>query len=148
MNKVRRILVADDDPAIQRFYSDELFEEGYEVITCGDGSRLMDMIRNHLPDLILMDVRLGHENGLDLLQDIKNEYDTLPVILCTAYPAFKDDLKTLAADYYLTKRSNLQELKSTVQKAINGESCAQSTTTQGRPNEQILSHTEQNVNPW
>lgn len=112
------ILVLDDDEAIRMLYADELSEEGYEVIACGNVSRVMSLIEENRPDLIVMDIRLGKHNGLDLLQDIRNTYYDLPVILCTAYPAFKYDMKSIAADYYVVKSSNLAELKSKIKTAI------------------------------
>ena len=114
----KKILVVDDDPAIRMLYAEELSEEGYQVITCGEGPRLMHLIQKERPDVVLMDIRLGTDSGLDLLQVIRNTYSTLPVVLCTAHRAFKYDLKSTAADYYVTKSSNLDELKSTVQSAM------------------------------
>jgi len=117
---MNRILVVDDDEAIQMLYADELAEEGYEVITNNGDSRLMTLIKQKKPDLIVMDIRLSKQNGLDLLQDIRNTYYNLPVILCTAYAAFKYDLKSVAADYYVVKSSNLSELKLKIKMAIEG----------------------------
>lgn len=117
---MNRILVVDDDKAIRILYAEELAEEGYEVITNDGDSQLMALIRGKKPDLIIMDIRLGKQNGLDLLQDIRNTYYNLPVILCTAYDTFKYDLKSIAADYYVVKSSNLIELKSKIKMAIEG----------------------------
>ena len=117
---MNKILVIDDDASIQILYNDELTEEGYEVIASADGSRLMRLIDETKPDLVVLDVRLGEYDGLDLLQDIRNTYYNLPVILCTAYPAFKYDLKSIAADYYVVKRSNLEELKLKIKMALEG----------------------------
>ncbi len=123
-----KIVIVDDDPAIRMLYSDELFEEGYDVITCGDGLGLMKAIRKERPDLIVMDIRLGRDNGLDLLQDLKNTRPNLSVILCTAWQAFEHDMKSIAADYYVTKNSDLQELKAAIKNALNGERSPQSAT--------------------
>ena len=117
---MNRILILDDDRSIQLLYEDELTEAGYEVITSGDGSRLLELIERKRPDLIVLDIRLGEYNGLDLLRYIRNRYINLPVILCTAYPAFKHDLKPIDADYYLFKSSDLSELKLKVEMAMNG----------------------------
>ena len=115
-----KILIVDDDGGIRLFLSEELAEEGYDVVTCDEASRLMECIEQGRPDLILMDIRLGPHNGLDLLQAIRNHYDALPVILCTAYPAFKHDMKSCAADYFVTKSYDLGELKSVVKEALEG----------------------------
>ena len=51
MTMPKKILVLDDSPAIRLLYEDELSEEGYEVMTCDDGSGLMETIRKKRPDL-------------------------------------------------------------------------------------------------
>lgn len=117
---MNKILVMDEDAAIQMLYSDELFDEGYEVFTCGDGSRVMEFMAQNRPDLLLMDVRMDGENGLNLLQDIKKKYPSLPVILCTGYPEYNFDVSHMNANDYLVKSSNLQELKLKVGKILNG----------------------------
>lgn len=115
---MNRILLVDDDKAIRMLYAEELTEEGYEVITKDGDCRLMTLIKEKEPDVIIMDIRLGKQNGLDLLQDIRNTYYNLPVILCTAYATYKYDLKSIAADYYVIKSSNLSELKSKIKWAL------------------------------
>ena len=117
---MNKILILDDEESIQILYADELAEEGYEVITSGDGSRIPELIERERPDLIILDIKLGEYNGLDLLQDIRNTYYNLPVILCTAYPNFKYYLKSIAADYYVVKSSSLRELKLKIKMALEG----------------------------
>jgi len=111
---MEKILFVDDEESIRILYSEELAEEGYEVISCEDVSKLMELIEQCQPDLVLMDIRLGDHDGLDLLQDIRNVHDDLPVILCTAYPSFRHDLKAIAANDYVVKSSSLEELKSRI----------------------------------
>ena len=115
---MNKILAIDDDESIRILYTDELTEEGYEVIASGDGSSLMRLIDETKPDLVVLDVRLGEYDGLDLLQDIRNTHYDLPVILCSAYPVYKYDLKSIAADYYVVKKSNLEELKLKIKMAL------------------------------
>jgi len=117
---MNKILVIDDDASIQILYTDELTEEGYEVIASDDGASLMGLIDETKPDLIVLDVRLGEYDGLDLLQDIRNTHYDLPVILCSSYPVYKYDLKSIAADYYVVKNSNLEELKLKIKMALEG----------------------------
>ena len=117
---MNKILIVDDEESIQMLYADELTEEGYEVITSGDGLRILELIERERPDLIILDIRLGEYDGLDLLQDIRNTHYNLPVILCTAYPDFRYYLKSIAADYYVLKSSNLRELKLRIRMALEG----------------------------
>ena len=115
---MNKILIVDDDYAIRFLYQEELGSEGYEVVTTGDCEGLLDTIRQQEPDVIVLDIKMGAFNGLDLLQDIRNSYWDLSVILCTAYPVSKYDPKSVAADYYVVKNSDLSDLKIKVQMAM------------------------------
>jgi DNA-binding response OmpR family regulator len=117
---MKKILVADDEAAICRLYADELSSEGYEVITASDGSGLIDMIQQHGPDLVVLDIVIGQYDGLDILQDIRNSCYNMPVILCSAYSSFKYDLRSIAADYYIVKSVDLTELKIKINMALEG----------------------------
>ena len=115
---MNKLLIVDDDVPIQILYADELTEEDYDVITTADGLGLLGLIEEAQPDLVVLDIRLGESNGLDLLQDIRNTYYELPVILCSAYSAFKYDLKSIAADYFVVKSSDFSELKVKIKMAL------------------------------
>ena len=145
---MNKILIVDDDKSIQMLYAEELTEEGYDVITCGDGSRLMDLIGQERPELIVLDIRLGELNGLDLLQDVRNTYNDLPVILCTAYPTFEYDIKSIAADYYVNKSSNLQELKVKIKTALEGGIPPQSVVDHLDVGGRSSTSVEQTTLPW
>jgi DNA-binding response OmpR family regulator len=117
---MNKILVVDDEKSMRILYADELTEEGYQVITHGSSTGLMDLLDHERPDLVLLDIRLGGENGLDLLQDIRNAFYDLPVILCTAYSTFKQDVRSIAADDYVVKSHDMRELKSKVKRVFEG----------------------------
>ena len=117
---MNKILVVDDNLAIRMLYTEELIEEGYEVVSHDGGKELMDVIQRETPDLLLLDIKLGEDSGLDLLQHIRKTYDGLPVILCTAYPDFKYDLKTIGADDCVLKSSDMSDLKLKVRLALEG----------------------------
>ena len=113
-----KVLIVDDDPTILFLYKEELTDEGYDVITLNNCHGIIETIAKQKPDLIVLDINLGDINGLDVLQDIRNSYYDMHVILCTAYPAFNYDLKSLAADYYVVKSPDLTELKAKIKTAI------------------------------
>jgi two-component system, response regulator, stage 0 sporulation protein F len=118
---MRKLLLVDDDEAIRMLYSEELSEEGYDVVSISGASGLLPLIERESPDLIVLDINLGKCSGLDLLQDIRNIHYDLPVVLCTAYGMFKDDLKSISADYYVLKSSNLNELKEKIRMALESD---------------------------
>jgi DNA-binding response OmpR family regulator len=115
-----KILIVDDEEVILMLYKEELEEEGYDVITANDGHKLLEKIDQEQPDLVLLDIKMAEYNGLDLLQDIRKTFYNIPVILCSAYSSFKGDLKSIAADYYVVKSSDLTELKQKIKMALEG----------------------------
>jgi DNA-binding response OmpR family regulator len=114
-----KILVVDDEAHIRLLYTEELTEEGYQVITAENGDGLLDRIDREKPDLVVLDIKMVDYNGLDLLQDIRNKYYDLPVILCSAYDTFKDDMKSIAADHYVVKSFELDELKQKISEILS-----------------------------
>ncbi|MFO8091412.1 MAG: response regulator [Desulfatiglandaceae bacterium] len=118
---MKKILIIDDEWGIRMLYSEELLDEGYQTVTCGADEEYMSVIQREEPDLIVLDVRLEENNGLDLLQDIRNLYYDLPVILCTVYEDSKFDLRAIAADYCVIKESDLGELKLKIKMALETE---------------------------
>jgi len=113
-----KILIVDDEEHIRYLYSEELSEAGYEVITAENGHRLLEKIDAEKPDLVVLDIKMVDYNGLDLLQDIRNRFYDMPVVLCTAYDTFKEDMKSIAADFYVIKSFDLTELKDKISMAL------------------------------
>ena len=110
----KKILLVDDEAHIRTLYTEELTDEGYNIITAEGGLNLLDKIEAEKPDLVVLDIKMGDYNGLDLLQDIRNRYYDIPVILCSAYDTFQHDMKSMAADNYVIKSFDLAELKNKI----------------------------------
>jgi len=113
-----RILLVDDEEHIRRLYTEELSEEGHKIFTVASGHNLLNRIDSLQPEAVVLDIRLVDYDGLELLQDIRNQHYDLPVILCTAYDTYKEDPKSIAADYYVVKSFDLSELKMAIQRAL------------------------------
>jgi len=114
-----KILIVDDEEHIRHLYSEELGDEGYEVITAENGHLLLEKIEEESLTLWCWISKMVDYNGLDLLQDIRNRFYDLPVVLCTAYDTFKEDMKSIAADYYVIKSFDLSELKGKIAMALD-----------------------------
>ena len=114
----KKVPIVDDEEHIRFLYSEELTDEGYDVVATDGGYQLLELIEKENPDVIILDIKMVDYNGLDLLQDIRNKYYDLPVILCTAYDTFKEDMKSIAADHYVIKSFDLTELKSKIASAL------------------------------
>ena len=112
------LLVIDDEGDIRHLYAAELEEDGHSVVTCSNCSEAMEQLRKGAFDLIILDIQLEHESGLELLQQISRERENIPVILCTAYSCYKEDFSSWLADAYVVKSSNLDELKKEVRRLL------------------------------
>ena len=113
-----RLLVVDDERDIRYLYAAELQDEGYQVDTAGSGTDAAELLQQHHYDLIVLDIQMKGESGLQLLQKIVREKAGLPVILCTAFSCYKDDFSSWLADAYVVKSSDLSELKSEVRRVL------------------------------
>ena len=91
------ILVVDDEASIRALYRAELEEEGYGVLCAEDGVSARQAIEQNEVHLVVLDIKLRGESGLQILQDITRNYRELPVILSTAYSSFKDDFSSWLA---------------------------------------------------
>jgi two-component system response regulator AtoC len=115
-----KILLVDDEQYIRDFYSEEMADDGHEVYTVSSGKNLLKQVELHQPDAVILDIKLGSWDGLELLGKIRNINGELPVVLCSAYDAYKGDSRASEADFYVVKNYDPSELKITIQKLING----------------------------
>jgi DNA-binding response OmpR family regulator len=98
------ILVVDDEPKIIQLARDYLENNGYKVLTSGDGIQALVIARQERPDLIVLDLMLPGMDGLDVCRTIRRESD-VPIIMLTARVEETDQLigLELGADDYITK---------------------------------------------
>ena len=111
---MKKILVVDDEENIRLLYQEELEEEGYTVDVATNGQEALDKMNTFKPDLITLDIKMPGMDGVETLRKIREVHRDLPVILCSAYGEYKQDLTTWASDAYVIKTSNLTELKGTI----------------------------------
>ncbi|MDW7710908.1 MAG: response regulator [Deferrisomatales bacterium] len=112
------ILVVDDEESIRTLYQAELQEEGYRVLCAADGAAAKKLLADHPVDLMVLDIKLRGESGLQILQEVTRQHQQLPVVLSTAYGSFKDDFSSWLADAYVVKSGNLKELKAEVARVL------------------------------
>ena len=115
---MKQILIADDEEVVCELYAEELSREGYEVVSTSHCEELMDMIEQYEPDLVVLDIRMGEYDGLNILQEVRKAYYNMPVILCSAYSSYKNDLRSIAADSYVVKSPDLTKLKIEIKTAL------------------------------
>ncbi len=113
-----KLLVVDDESSIRLLYAQELAEEGHDVTTACSAVDAAEKLAQGDFDLVVLDIKLKNESGLDLLQKIVKERHEMPVILCTAFSFYKDDFSAWLADGYVVKSSDLTELKEEIKRVL------------------------------
>jgi len=122
---MKRILVVDDEPNIRLLYREILNEDGYEVLEAESSTETFQTLNREPIDLVILDIKLRSESGLNILQRMIREYPNTAVVLCSAYSSFQDDYKSWLADSYIIKSSDpeelLREVRNVLQKRGNTE---------------------------
>ena len=118
---MKKILLVDDEEAIQVIYREEFEEEGYTVVSARDGREGLERFEQDKPDLVILDIQMPGMNGIEVLRQMKMMNPKIPVILSSAYQEFKRDLGTWASEEYVVKSGNLEHLKDTVKKFLGGD---------------------------
>ena len=116
--KKPRILVVDDDKNLRLLYEEEFAVEGYEVDLAVDGEEALVRMQSVRPDLVILDIRMPGMDGVEALSKMLARDKKLPIIINTAYPSYRDDFMTWAADAYVVKSSDLSELKGKVKELL------------------------------
>ncbi len=116
---MKRILVVDDEERIRSYLTEELTEEGYEVLQAASAPEALKIIEQDPPDLVILDIRMPGMTGLEALPRILGLKQNLPVIINTAYSQYQQDFMAWAADAYIIKSFDLTELKAKVRELIS-----------------------------
>ena len=116
--KKERILVVDDEEHQGLLYEQELTDEGYLVDIVTSGYQALEKVKETMYDLVILDIGMPDMNGLETLGRMLSMDNKLPVILNTAYPSYKDNFMSWAADAYVVKSSDLTELKSKIKESL------------------------------
>src|SRR5712671_240096 len=93
------VLVVDDEPKNVMLLQDLLESRGYTVLSASDGDKGLDLARERIPDVVLLDVMMPRLNGFDVCRKLKAEQKTamIPVLLVTSLDARQDRLAGIGA---------------------------------------------------
>lgn len=118
--KPHRILVVDDDSGIRFFLSEELALAGYEVWTAASGEEALCLLAEASPDLILLDLKMGGMDGLQVLAEVVKKPLPPVVVILTAHASLDSAIGALrcgAADY-LVKPCTTEQLLASVARGL------------------------------
>jgi DNA-binding response OmpR family regulator len=111
-----KILVIEDNPMVQALTRDLLKAQGFQVDTASTGEEGRGKIKGNTPDLLVLDLSLPDDFGLDICREMKKEFPNLLVLIMTALGNSQDVVAGLdaGADDYLSKPYNPREFTARV----------------------------------
>lgn len=115
------ILIVDDEPSMRDFLKILLMKEGYTVDTASNGNSALERIQEKNFNLVITDIRMDGMDGLQLLNNIKEQIPSLPVVMITAFASPDDavfSMKNGAFDY-ISKPFNVEEIKTVIRSATS-----------------------------
>jgi two-component system OmpR family response regulator len=136
--RLTRVLVVDDDPSVQHMLVNYLEQHDMRVSSASQRQEVTRQFAVAEPNVVILDLRLGHEDGLDLLREIRSRSD-VPVIITTGHRRDEIDRVVgleLGAHDYVTKPFGLRELLARIRAVLRrqetGRIAAQRESEQGR----------------
>jgi len=116
---MKNILVVDDEENIRILYQQDFSASGYKVLLAATMDEAKDLFSQNQVDLVILDLKLtAYDGGLEMLRWMRESNRKVPIVINTAYPAYKTDFSSWLADAYIVKSGNLDELKATIIKLL------------------------------
>lgn len=107
------IIALDDDEDFLQFIRGVLESEGHDVRTASTPEAFYESVETSLPDVVLLDIKMGRRSGEEVLAEIRKRWDRLCVIVVTGYPSLEGMRQTFKQDVfdYLAKPFSIAELR-------------------------------------
>jgi two-component system cell cycle response regulator DivK len=119
------VLVVEDNERNMKLFRDVLSAKGFTALEATTGAQAVELAREHVPELVLMDIRLPDLDGVEALRRLRSDERTasIPVVALTAQAMEGDRERFLAAgfDDYLSKPVNVAELVDAVRRHCDGQ---------------------------
>jgi two-component system KDP operon response regulator KdpE len=115
-----KVLVIDDEPAIRRFLRASLTTQHYHVVEAEDGRTALDQLRRGSIDIVVLDLGLPDINGIDLIERVRGQGSTVPIVVLSSRGDETSKVKALdlGADDYVTKPFGIDELLARLRAAL------------------------------
>jgi two-component system KDP operon response regulator KdpE len=113
------VLVVDDEPPIRRLLRTSLTAQGYRIVEAGDAAAALVEIRNHEPDIVILDLGLPDADGLSVIETVRQS-SAVPIIVLSSRGDERGKVEALdlGADDYLTKPFGMAELVARIRAAL------------------------------
>jgi two-component system cell cycle response regulator DivK len=118
----KKVLIVEDNELNMKLFHDLLDSQGYQVLQTREGLSALGMAREHMPDLILMDIQLPEISGLEVTKWLKDDEELahIPIIAVTAF-AMKGDEERIrqgGCEAYISKPISVMHFLETVKKHL------------------------------
>lgn len=121
-NMKKKVLIVEDNELNMKLFDDLLGAHGYDTVKTRDGMKVLQIAREHKPDLILMDIQLPEVSGIEVTQWLKNDQDLkkIPVVAVTAFAMKGDEEKIRkgGCEDYISKPISIAEFIQVVEKYL------------------------------
>lgn len=120
-----RILIVDDHPLFREGLR-QMIDRSADLTVCGeaaDATQAMRAIADKKPDLVMVDISLGGSSGIDLIKNIKNKYDDLPVLVVSMHDEslYAERALRAGAMGYIMKHEPAKTVKAAIAKVLGGD---------------------------
>jgi nitrogen regulation protein NR(I) len=114
------ILIIDDDDQLRTSFHRLLTEENYEVVSAASGERGLQLIKEKIPDLVILDMRLPGMSGMEVFEEIHHIEPKLPVVIMTAYGTTETAIKAtkMGAFDYILKPFDIPDILNIIKQAL------------------------------
>jgi len=121
-----RLLIVDDDEEMRGLLRKVLEKEGYRVSVAGDGRQALAVLAEGSFDLVVTDMLMPYDGGLELLETLHRTHPALPVIIVTAFGDWHSYTRALGlgAAAFISKPLRMSELIAAVHNALTGRNAA------------------------
>lgn len=126
------VLLVEDEEDQRNLYSDSFIDAGFKVSTAKNGAEALKCFKASRPDAVVLDIQMPGMDGIDALGKIFAHDKNRPVVFYSAYPIFKSNFMTWAADAFVVKTGDPSEIVEVVRRLLaqrgmlpahNGEQC-------------------------
>lgn len=120
-NTAKHLLIVDDDPRIRGLLTESLSALGYTTSQASNGREALELVYDHEFDCVITDIKMPEIDGLTLLQSLKSQKPSLPVIMITAFaiPQHKAEAVEAGADGFLMKPFRLSKIEDVLARVLS-----------------------------
>jgi DNA-binding response OmpR family regulator len=119
---LKNILVVDDHINILRLLSEELLDQGYQVMEANNGKEALAKLTEKKCDLVIMDIIMPQMNGFDAIREMR-KFSRVPVIACSFDAHNKDMALKLGADHFTIKPYDIDDLLGSIDLLLKQPAC-------------------------